>query len=205
MTQGLTLDGAAHAMGITRDEGHYLLIESNTGTTTPVDYPPDKLLDELAGLRSADDLRRLGRQLLKVADAIDQDWHPDNVKRPFLWLSSAARIERNALELAKTAELILDFRGKRSKFIPSALLGEPAWDMLLELFIQFARGAVMSTKSLIVSSKVPPTTALRHIVVMEKSGYLTRRRSGKDRRVTLIDLTEKGVVAVGTALKAFPG
>nr|WP_237440899.1 MarR family transcriptional regulator [Erythrobacter ramosus] len=76
--------------------------------------------------------------------------------------------------------------------------------MLLELFVQFSGGAAVSTKSLIKVSRAPPTTAFRQIDRLEREGLIKRRTSDVDQRVTLIDLTRKGVVAVGCALEEFP-
>lgn len=162
------------------------------------------MLDDLVAKFSPEELRDLGKQLLKVADAIDQNWRPETVHSAFSWPSAAARIERNSLELAKVAKLVIEFRQQRAKFLPSETLGEPAWDMLLELFSQFSGGAAVSTKSLTIVSGAPQTTALRHIVMLEREGFVKRRASVTDRRVTLIDLTRKGVVAVGRALEKFP-
>ena len=74
--------------------------------------------------------------------------------------------------------------------------------MLLELFIQFAGGAKVSTKSLSLISGSPDTTAHRLIDRLEDAGLIKRSTSTSDKRVTLVELTRKGVLAVGSALKA---
>jgi DNA-binding IclR family transcriptional regulator len=72
--------------------------------------------------------------------------------------------------------------------------------MLLELFIQFAGGARVSTKCLVIASGAPDTTALRMIDRLVESGLVERAPSQTDKRVTLINLTREGVVAVGMVL-----
>ncbi len=162
------------------------------------------LLDELVAKLSPEELRGLGRRLMNMADAVDQDWRPEVVRSSYNLPSAAARIERNALELAKVALLLIQFRQQRAKFLPPDAHDGPAWDMLLELFVQFSGGAAVSTKSLIKVSRAPPTTAFRQIDRLEREGLIKRRTSDVDQRVTLIDLTRKGVVAVGRALEEFP-
>jgi DNA-binding MarR family transcriptional regulator len=89
----------------------------------------------------------------------------------------------------------------RNKYLPDAMLGEPTWNMLLELFCQFAGGASMSTKSLCIAAECPESTALRHIDRLEESGLIRRFRSPADGRVTLADLTKRGVVGIGRVLE----
>ncbi|AOL93928.1 DNA repair protein RadC [Porphyrobacter sp. LM 6] len=72
--------------------------------------------------------------------------------------------------------------------------------MLIELFVQFAGGAKVSTKSLCIISGIPDTTALRLIDKLDEAGLIKRTSSQADKRVTLVELTREGVVAVGNAL-----
>lgn len=158
-------------------------------------------VERLIETLSTEGLRNLGAKLLKIADAIDQDWRPENVRSGYHWPSDAHRIERNALALAKGAKLILHFRSERSKFLPEELLGDTTWDMLLELFCQFAGGAAISVKSLSIASGASATTALRQIEKLERAGFITRRNCQSDGRVVLVELTRMGVVKVGWTLE----
>ena len=162
--------------------------------------PVDQLTENL----SPEELRKLAAKLLKIADSIDQDWRPDNVRSVFKWPSAAYRIERNALELAKRAKLILSLREYRVAYLPTDLLGDTTWEMLLELFCQFAGGAAISIKSLTIASGAAPTTALRQIEKLERAGFITRRVSASDGRVVLVELTSLGVVTVGRVLEKVP-
>lgn len=158
----------------------------------------------LAGLAESwkpEDIRNLANTLLHLADSLDQDWQGPQARSIFRWHNSLARIERNAINLAMKAKLIYDERRKRREYISPDLLGEPAWDMLLELFMQFAGGAKVSTTSLCIASDCPTTTALRYISQLEQSGYVKRSTSGYDRRVNFVELTDKGVLSVGQYLE----
>ena len=231
---GLSLEDAATAHGFSVEDARKRLVELSsmlpensesfdieTDEATAFDmappYPPTRssdprhpltlkiaLLDELVARLSPDELRGLGRRLVNMADAADQDWRPEVVRSGYHLPSAAVRIERNALELAKVALLLIQFRQQRAKFLPPDAHDGPAWDMLLELFVQFSGGTAVSTKSLIKVSRAPPTTAFRQIDRLEREGLIKRRTSDVDQRVTLIDLTRKGVVAVGRALEEFP-
>jgi len=160
------------------------------------------MLDDASRNLSPYDMRVLAGSLLKLADALDQDWSSDGVASQFHWITQAGRLERNSLELSKIALRVRELGKRRERFLPAELLGEPCWQMLLELFIQFAGGAKISTKSLCLISGSPDTTALRLIDKLEDAGLIKRSTPPTDKRVTLVELTRKGVVAVGGALKA---
>ncbi|MXO71389.1 winged helix DNA-binding protein [Alteraurantiacibacter buctensis] len=159
------------------------------------------IINRLATDWKPQDIRSLAATLLRLADSLDQGWDGSNVQSIFRWPSALARIERNAMQLAMKARLITEQRGRRRDYIDGDLLGEPAWDMLLDLFMQFAGGASVSTTSLCIASRVPGTTALRYITLLEDKGYVARRPSEMDGRVMLVSLTDTGVLAVGRYLE----
>ena len=183
------------------------LVLNVRGGKGPSDQPK-KVVDRGAVLNvasrnlSPDDMRTLAGSLLKLADALDLEWSPNGVTSQFHWITQAGRIERNSLELSKIAMRVRELGKRRERFLPAELLGEPCWQMLLELFIQFAGGAKVSTKSLSLISGSPDTTAHRLIDRLEDAGLVKRSTSASDKRVTLVELTRKGVLAVGGALKA---
>ena len=123
----------------------------------------DELLGQLEANMSPSSLRDLSATLLRLADSIDQDWNPALVRSNFPWFSQSARIERNAISLAFSATKEEHRARLREDVIGADLLGIPAWNMLLELFKQFAGGAKVSTKSLQIIAGCPETTALRII------------------------------------------
>lgn len=160
-----------------------------------------QLVGHIAEDFSPAQMRQLGATLIKLADSVDQMWRPENVRSSYHWITSAGQIERNALGLAKVAMRLRTIAKNRTKYIASDFLGEPYWEMLVELFIQFAGGAKVSTKSLCLASGVPDTTALRMIDNLECACLVDRSASPVDRRVTLVGLTRQGVVAVGSILR----
>lgn len=158
------------------------------------------VLDEIASDFSAPQMRLLGASLLRLADAIDQDWHPAQVKSRFGWLTRSGQIERRALALAQVAIRLRAKAKQRTKHLSQEFLGEPAWEMLLELFIQFAGGAAVSTKSLCLASGLADTSALRMIDRLDDAGLIERSQSSVDKRITLVGLSKQGVTVVGMIL-----
>ena len=183
------------------------LVLNGQGRICPSNQPQNgadrrAMLNDASRNLSVDDMRTLARSLIKLADALDQAWSPSRVASQFHWITHAGRLERNSLELSKVAMRVRELGKRRERFLPAELLGEPCWQMLLELFIQFAGGAKVSTKSLSLISGSPDTTAHRLIDRLEDAGLIKRSTSTSDKRVTLVELTRKGVLAVGSALKA---
>lgn len=160
------------------------------------------IIDQVSADWSSHQIRDLAASLTRLADSIDQNWHGSNTRSIFRWPSALHRIEKNAVNLAWQAKLIAAKRNRRSEFISPELLGEPAWDMLLELFMQFAGGAKVSVTSLCIASKVPATTALRYVSLLEQHGLARRTESRTDRRVSFVELTDAGILAVGRYLES---
>jgi hypothetical protein len=94
--------------------------------------------------------------------------------------------------LATIATRVYRSRRRRARHFDPQMFAEPAWDMLLDLFIAKARGKQIRTISLCHASEVPATTALRWIGVLAKHGLVERRLAPDDQRAKLIALTDKG-------------
>lgn len=161
---------------------------------------PATTLDLIAQQLSAGQLRQLGVRLLKLADALDDHCNAAEVHSGYHWLTQAGTIERKSLQLAQVAMRMRAAAHRRSRHLASEWFGEPAWEMLLELFIQFAGGARVSTKSLAIASGAPDTTALRIMDRLVEASMIKRSPSQVDKRVTLVSLTQQGVIAVGSVL-----
>lgn len=115
----------------------------------------------------------------------------------------ARQVEKQTPELALLAKQELHRRRKRAKHIPAKLLGEYAWEILLELFCKYADCKNASIKTATIMSGASPTTALRVVKRLQDAGLVERRRSDSDYRVVLLRLTSEGITAVSQALKDF--
>ena len=160
-----------------------------------------EMLSRLEADMSPSSLRDFAATLLRLADSIDQEWDPGQVRSAFPWFSRAASIERNAVVLAFSAAKEERRAKLREEMIGADLVGIPAWNMLLELFKQHAGQAKVSTKSLQIVANCPETTALRIIDKLEERGLVVRSYSNGDRRVTFVELTRDGMTKVGTVLE----
>lgn len=72
------------------------------------------------------------------------------------------------------------------------LFGEPAWDMLLDLYIADTAKRRISVSSLCVASRCAATTALRYISRLDQERLIVRMPDPHDNRRNYIELTDKG-------------
>ena len=80
---------------------------------------------------------------------------------------------------------------------------EPAWNILLELYILTIEGQKeIMMKHVVPTGLVPYSTAVRYIDMLDAEGELLREKIDRDRRVTLVFLTDQGRVKIETALSA---
>lgn len=93
-----------------------------------------------------------------------------------------------------------DARQKRSKYVEAKFLKDPAWDVLLYLFLARCHDAAVRVTSacLIASSSV--TTGLRWLGELEQAGYIERVPDQKDGRASFVRLTMAGWNAVNRYL-----
>ena len=88
-------------------------------------------------------------------------------------------------------------RRRRNKIFQSEeLFGEPAWDILLDLFIAAKERRRVSVTSACIGSAVPSTTALRWISILERQGLLTREADPGDARRVYVRLSPRGYEAM---------
>lgn len=88
-------------------------------------------------------------------------------------------------------------RRRRTKIFSSdELFGEPAWDILLDLFIAAKERRRVSVTSACIGSAVPSTTALRWISILERQGMLTREADPADARRVYVRLSPSGYDAM---------
>jgi hypothetical protein len=100
------------------------------------------------------------------------------------------------LVLAASAERLYHERRRRSRYFPPHLFAEPAWDILLDLFVNGVRNRAISITSACIAGGIPATTGLRWLGLLEKEGLLVRETSGEDARVTWVRLSDQGMNAM---------
>ncbi len=105
--------------------------------------------------------------------------------------------DAKSLSFAKMARASYERRRKRAKiFGDSELFGEPAWDILLDLYIAQAEDKPVSVSSACIGSAAPPTTGLRWLGVLADHGLVEREHDPDDQRRVLVRLTDKALAAM---------
>jgi DNA-binding MarR family transcriptional regulator len=87
------------------------------------------------------------------------------------------------------AEGILASRRLRDDLFGAEMFADPAWDMLLHLFVSGEQGRAVPVSCLCAASAVPQSTALRWIDTLANAGLLDRRLDARDGRRILVGLT----------------
>lgn len=90
----------------------------------------------------------------------------------------------------------LRMRRLREQLLPGSIFGEPAWDMMLDLFVAKVEGRKVATNSACIASAVPVTTALRWIERLDCAGLVERFPDGMDRRRVYVELTDAATQAM---------
>ena len=80
-------------------------------------------------------------------------------------------------------------RRLRVRHLPGLSLGEPAWDILLDLAVAHYWRRETSVTSLCIAADVPSTTALRWINGMTKEGLIVRRPCQRDGRRSFLGIS----------------
>jgi DNA-binding MarR family transcriptional regulator len=81
---------------------------------------------------------------------------------------------------------------RREVFGQFDMLSDPAWDILLELYIADATGSPLYASVIGSEAEIPQSTALRWLTVLEKSGLVRRRHDVFDKRRQWVGLTPRG-------------
>jgi DNA-binding MarR family transcriptional regulator len=76
------------------------------------------------------------------------------------------------------------------------LFGEPAWDILLTLYVIDADQRRLSTRDLSKHANLALTTALRWLDYLEEQDLITRKTNTFDRRVVYVEISHKGRAAM---------
>ncbi|KFG89446.1 DNA repair protein RadC [Sphingobium herbicidovorans NBRC 16415] len=116
-------------------------------------------------------------------------------------LRSEVLPEDEAIDRAcRNAETVLRRRILRRQLVGSAeLFGEPAWDMLIDLFIHECKGQQLSMSSLCATAGIPTSSAMKLAQRLCEAGILERTPDLFDGRRTLMKIAPE----VGHRLRAY--
>lgn len=102
-------------------------------------------------------------------------------------------------EAARIAAAILDLRRRRADHLPKILFSEPAWSLLLILFIADSRGERLTASEACRRTGETMAIAQRWLKVLEVEALATCHEKCDDGH--LVTLTPKGIDAVEACIK----
>lgn len=101
--------------------------------------------------------------------------------------------------LVQRAEELYRRRRRRHQVLGN-LASDPAWDMLLDLFVRTARGEKTPVKNLCLAACAPTSTALRWMDRLESAGLITKAGDQEDARRLIVELSEMGSKSIAQIL-----
>lgn len=107
-------------------------------------------------------------------------------------------------ELILRARIVLNSRQQRTQYFNRAMFGEPAWDVLLALYITEKTEGRQSIGRIAEWINAPLSTVARWIDYLEKERLVSRQAHPNDRRVIFITLLEKGRELLDAYLGGMP-
>ena len=109
---------------------------------------------------------------------------------------------RSYAEIRRVREL-MRARARRTDHFSAQFFSDPAWDILLDLYLAELLQCRMIISSLGASANIPPTTALRWIEVLRAEGLIEKASDPLDKRRTFVSLTESGCAAMQNYFAGF--
>lgn len=107
--------------------------------------------------------------------------------------------------LISRAQIIVNNRRQRERYFDRQLFGEPAWDILLLLYVSEISSARLTTTRLADLIDTPQTTVGRWLNHLEDAKLIERQPHPTDRRTVFINLLKKGRAALDSYLSSIPG
>jgi DNA-binding MarR family transcriptional regulator len=106
---------------------------------------------------------------------------------------SCAKVAASCLQAHRVsiAKALLATRRAREKIMDSQLFGDPAWDILLDVYVQESEGRRLSITDACHAACVPATTGLRWTKALTEAGLLSRVSDWRDSRRSFLLLTDE--------------
>ena len=100
--------------------------------------------------------------------------------------------QRHETALQAAMRALANRRARDNHFYDRDIFGEPAWDILLDLYIHHEKRIDVSVSSACIASAVPATTGLRWIYLLIEQGLLSFEQDPRDKRRRFVRLTPEG-------------
>ncbi|RYD27394.1 MAG: transcriptional regulator [Lysobacteraceae bacterium] len=102
--------------------------------------------------------------------------------------------------LVDAARRLYDLRKVRDAMLGNALFSEPAWDILLDLFISEHEQRRLSVSAVCIGARAPSATALRYLTMLQDADLVERIRDARDGRRSHVQLTALGHLRMANLL-----
>ena len=131
---------------------------------------------------------------------------PATLRAAFAGLPSDAsqNLSADRQQLQSRARRELEARRAREHYFDRELFGEPAWEILLALYLNEHSGARLTTSKLAEWVALPMTTVIRWVGALEQNGLVGRGDHPTDRRMVFIRLLDKGRKALDSYFGSMP-
>lgn len=100
--------------------------------------------------------------------------------------------------IMERARIAYDICARRRAALGPGLFADPAWNILLDLFLSDESGRDLSVTAVCIGSRSSAATALRYITLLVQRGLVDRIADEHDGRRTYVRLTTKGWNAMVT-------
>jgi DNA-binding MarR family transcriptional regulator len=105
---------------------------------------------------------------------------------------------RTPVELARR---ILTGHRIRADYFPQSIFRDPAWNVLLDLYVADSMGQRVTVTSACASAGVPLTTALRSLSSLEACELIKRQRHEYDLRIIYVSIQDNARDSMTALLK----
>ena len=105
--------------------------------------------------------------------------------------------------LVDQLSLSIQLRRMRKSHFGTAQMSGPTWDMMLDLMLANANGRTLSASDLATGAAVPLSSGLRMIAALEAMGLVKRSIDERDRRRSIVRLTEAGIERMASYFEKF--
>jgi hypothetical protein len=126
-----------------------------------------------------------------------------DAKNPLVDITSKAtsgELQPNSLIVA--SELYRLRRVRARKFGAEAyIFGDPAWDILLNLFIAYRSGNKVSKSNAALAGETPESTGYRILKELDKIGLVQNEKDSSDRRRIFVSLTKRACAMMEACLQ----
>ena len=141
----------------------------------------------------ANRLRAMAHEMLALADELEEKY---TKRRGNILAYEFASLQALG---ARAAQDFVD-RQRRGMSFEGNLFGEPAWDILLYLFVKKVEKRKVSVTQATGASGVATTTALRYLAILEEAKLVDSTVSLTDSRVRFVELTVEGTMRMSQCL-----